>query len=410
MAKHMTRAQYEARTQRLVMIGVIVVAALVVLVIGYGALNELVLKPNRTLVEVGEDKITLASFEDHVRFDYYLQTGGLSPEELSAYAGFGFDPAQYYPETFAENALTSLINDTIVRQKAAEMGITVTEDEVRESLELDFGFDAGEPEPTPTASNTPVPTASPTLTATFVYTTTPFPTMTLAPDVTVTPTLEPSPTIPTEDLEPTETPTPRPTATQVTEEGFQAQYDNLITQVADGTGLSEARVRELWYEEVRDGLLRERLYEALKDEYEVTQTKEKIHVAHILVLTQEEANDLAAQIADGQEFEVLAADFSLDSSNAYRGGDLGWSSPGQFVPEFEEAAYALEPGEISAPVLTDFGWHIIKMYDRETVDTTEGEREGERQAQFTSQVAEWRNELVPDVGDEWRRYVPATLP
>lgn len=410
MAKHMTRAQREARTQRFVMIGVIVVAALVVLVIGYGALNELVLKPNRTLVEVGEDNITLASFEEHVRFDYYLQTGGLSPEELSAYAGFGFDPAQYYPETFSQNALNSLINDIIVRQKAAEMGITVTEDEVREALELDFGYDSGEPEPTPTASNTPAPTASPTLTPTFVYTTTPFPTATLVPGVTVTPTLAPSPTIPAEDLEPTETPTPRPTATEVTEEGFQTQYDDLVVQVANGTGLSEARVRELWYEEVRDGLLRERLYEAMKNEFEFEESKEKIHVAHILVLSEEEANDIAAQIADGEEFEVLAADFSLDSSNSYRGGDLGWSSPGQFVPEFEDAAYALQPGEISDPVLTEFGWHIIKMYDRETVDTTEGEREGERQAQFAAQVTEWRNELVPDLGDEWRRYVPATLP
>jgi foldase protein PrsA len=83
-------------------------------------------------------------------------------------------------------------------------------------------------------------------------------------------------------------------------------------------------------------------------------------VSHILVETEEEAQAALERIEAGEDFAAVAQDVSIDSS-AEQGGQLGPLQPGQFVPEFEEAALALEPGEVSDPVETEFGYHLITV-------------------------------------------------
>ncbi len=83
--------------------------------------------------------------------------------------------------------------------------------------------------------------------------------------------------------------------------------------------------------------------------------------AHILVETEEEANDLRAQIEGGADFAALATEHSQDPGSGANGGSLGWFGLGQMVPEFEAAVTALEPGAVSQPVQTQFGWHIIRL-------------------------------------------------
>jgi peptidyl-prolyl cis-trans isomerase C len=90
--------------------------------------------------------------------------------------------------------------------------------------------------------------------------------------------------------------------------------------------------------------------------------------AHILVETEEEANDLRAQIEGGADFAALATEHSQDPGSGANGGSLGWFGLGQMVPEFEAAVVALEPGAVSQPVQTQFGWHIIRL--DETRETT----------------------------------------
>ncbi len=107
------------------------------------------------------------------------------------------------------------------------------------------------------------------------------------------------------------------------------------------------------------------------------------HVRHILLrvgpqLTEQQAaermEDYRRRIEMGQAtFESLAREYSQDGS-AQGGGDLGWSSPGRFVPEFEQAVNALQPGQISGPVLSRFGVHLIQLLDRREVKLTQREQ------------------------------------
>jgi peptidyl-prolyl cis-trans isomerase C len=84
--------------------------------------------------------------------------------------------------------------------------------------------------------------------------------------------------------------------------------------------------------------------------------------SHILVDTEEQANDIKAEIEGGMTFEEAASKYSKCPSNA-KGGDLGFFGQGQMVPEFETAVFAMEVGEMSAPVQTQFGFHLIKKTD-----------------------------------------------
>lgn len=115
-----------------------------------------------------------------------------------------------------------------------------------------------------------------------------------------------------------------------------------------------------------------------KEAGNVTQT----HVRHILVRTNQAVNDEAAKakllalrerIINGVDFAELAKANSDDGS-AFKGGDLGWINPGDTVPQFEEAMNRLAPGEISPPVKTPFGWHLIQVLERRPLTASEDYR------------------------------------
>jgi peptidyl-prolyl cis-trans isomerase C len=93
------------------------------------------------------------------------------------------------------------------------------------------------------------------------------------------------------------------------------------------------------------------------------QQTERVRARHILVNTEQEAKQILDRLNKGEKFEDLAKQYSLDGSKEY-GGDLGYFTAPEMVPEFSKAAFALQPGQVSQPVKTDFGWHIIKVEDR----------------------------------------------
>ena len=86
----------------------------------------------------------------------------------------------------------------------------------------------------------------------------------------------------------------------------------------------------------------------------------KIKCSHILVKKQSEAIEILDKIKNGEKFGKMARQFSTDSGSAKRDGSLGYFGRGKMVKEFENAAFALQTGQISEPIKTQYGYHIIK--------------------------------------------------
>lgn len=108
----------------------------------------------------------------------------------------------------------------------------------------------------------------------------------------------------------------------------------------------------------------------IREYYERLQ--EEIHARHILVKEKETAEEIIERYNNGEEFAALAEEYGTDGT-AKNGGTLGYFTAGKMVKPFEDAVYALEVGEISEPVQTDFGWHVIFVEDRRENETDIGE-------------------------------------
>lgn len=89
--------------------------------------------------------------------------------------------------------------------------------------------------------------------------------------------------------------------------------------------------------------------------------QKEFNASHILVATEDEAKAIEAQLKDGGDFAAIAKEKSTDPGSGAQGGSLGWFGAGQMVPEFQAAVETLKPGEISAPVQSQFGWHIVRL-------------------------------------------------
>ena len=152
---------------------------------------------------------------------------------------------------------------------------------------------------------------------------------------------------------------------------------HLLAQVAakDGIGESEDYKRRLaayQAKALRDSYLAQKIAPAVTEEeikaaYEKESAKvkqtERVRARHILVASEKEAIDIEAKLKAGSKFEDLAKQYSLDGSKDY-GGDLGYFTAPEMVKAFSDAAFLLKVGEISPPVKTDYGWHVIRMDDR----------------------------------------------
>ena len=109
---------------------------------------------------------------------------------------------------------------------------------------------------------------------------------------------------------------------------------------------------------------------AYAEQYVNADPSTEYNAAHILVATKEEAEDLITKLADGAEFAALAREYSTGPSGA-NGGELGWFGQGVMVAPFFDAVTDLSVGNVSAPVQTDFGWHVIKLLDTRSKERPE---------------------------------------
>ena len=123
-------------------------------------------------------------------------------------------------------------------------------------------------------------------------------------------------------------------------------------------------------------------------------TREQIHASHILIrdksdIGREKLDVVIEALDSGRDFEELAREFSEDTSSE-QGGDLGWLPRGQTVAKFEKVAFSLELDEISDPFETEFGWHIVRLHERQDARTQSLEEVSEQIAMML--LRERRNE------------------
>ena len=107
----------------------------------------------------------------------------------------------------------------------------------------------------------------------------------------------------------------------------------------------------------------EAMHKVYEDAVKQMPAEQEVHARHILVATEDEAKAIEAELKKGADFATLAKEKSKDPGAA-DGGDLGYFTKDQMVPEFAEVAFKLDKGQISDPVKTQFGWHIIKVEDK----------------------------------------------
>lgn len=144
--------------------------------------------------------------------------------------------------------------------------------------------------------------------------------------------------------------------------------------------------------------------------YGTTNIVRQTHARHILIRTNEVTSDedarrrllqLRERILNGDDFDTLARSNSDDKASAIKGGDLGWSTPGNLVPAFEEQMDRLAENEVSEPFKTQFGWHIVQVIDRRDYDATdETRRDLARKAVRDEKAEEALNNYLRRLRDE----------
>jgi parvulin-like peptidyl-prolyl isomerase len=343
--KQISRREREQRLRQRLITGTSVVLLLIVAILGWGLYDQYVLQPRRPVATVYGTEIPLAEYQRLVRYrrwDYrsYLEQLQAQRQQLGAAEDDQAFLLQYIDQQIQQlqselmnlpiSVLDEMIDDRIIRRESAQRGITVTADEVQLRLEEQFGYERNPVEPTPEPTSALPDVATPDVATTGPLT------------ATATPA-----------------PTPTPTVAPMTQEQFVERSTAWYEAVREATGLTEADLRYL----MEGSLYRTKLSDAIRAE--APTTAEQVHARHILVATREEAESIVARLEAGEDFAALAAQLSQDTSNKDDGGDLGWFPRGQMVESFAEAAFALQPGETSDVVETEFGFHVVRVEERE---------------------------------------------
>ena len=195
------------------------------------------------------------------------------------------------------------------------------------------------------------------------------------------------------------TATPFPTSTPYSREAFEADLAENLNNL-ETLGFTEADLRRL----VESNLYRQKLLEVISAD--VSQMQDHVWARHILVATEEEALDIAARLQAGENFALLAQEVSQDQTSALEGGDLGWFTRQQF-PEIADAAFSLEIGEISEPVESQFGFHVIQQLGHEERSLTASEFDQLKQTVFEEWITELRQETDIEIFDYWADRTPS---
>ncbi|MGH2559250.1 MAG: peptidylprolyl isomerase [Thermomicrobiales bacterium] len=387
--RRVSRREREARRRRLLFIGMAAAGSLVVLILAYAAINDYFIKPRHVVASVEGTEIRRRDYWKVRSYDLINQAS-----QYQQFAAFSQGQQQTQYQALAQQAITELddvwgstsiddttlsrmVEDQVYLKSMEELGVEVTEEDIDNYILQQF-------EPSTAPIFTPTPTA------TFIPARADWATQTAQAELTPTPGLgtpDAAPGTPTgspaagtqtaaaspvgsPEGSPAATPAGSPAATPVAEatpdqaeaiQTAESGYEDYKDAVFGETHMSQSDYERLV---ARPAVARQKISAIL--ESDVGQTAEQVHASHILVGTQDLANSIYDQVTEqGANFEQIAREQSTDSSTAPNGGDLGWFTRGAMVDEFEQIAFSLQPGELSEPFQTEFGWHIVKVYAHE---------------------------------------------
>ncbi len=365
--------------RRWVIIGTIAVCVLVAGIVGYGLLNEFVLKAREPVAVVNGVPITAADFEARVRYyrsllreqqDYLkaqrMEVDPTNPDS-SAYLGYlDGQIRQLDAYLSAANAvslgkevLDRLVQEELLRQEAARRGITVSPEEVDRAIEEQFGYNRD-------------------AAAAFLT-----PTTALSPTVELTATATPAPT-----------PMPR--------EEFERLYREFVNNRLKPAGLSEARFRAM----VEASLLYDKLQEAFAAE--VPQRMEQVQFRHMSFPSEEEARKVLERLDRGEKWEDIAAEIQKNTEDNAYAVDAEWGTQGYLEDLFGASAatiWGLPDQHYTQPFASGDGrWYIVQVLGREERELDYWLRLTEQQRRFQA----WLNDQMALVqySDSWQKRVP----
>jgi foldase protein PrsA len=368
--KHMARQEREERQTRFIIYGSIAIVAVVIILVSIALLDIYIFTPDKPVAVVNGDKISTSDFQARVKFER-LQLVNQFASTLQLMQSFDDESTlQYFqsslqqisfqltPDVHGQSVLDNMIDDTIIQQQADQLNISVSEAELDEYIANAFGY-------YPSGTPTPVPT------------------------------LEGSPTqvSPSEDI---------PTPTVYTEDAFLQNYNDALDGYKQSINITEAQFRNI----VRTDILRSKMIDEISKD--TPREEEQVNASHILVVTEEEAQEVMERLETGEDFAELAIELSTDTGSGANGGDLGWFGRGRMVPEFEEVAFNLKIGEISDPVQSDFGWHIIKKTGQEVRPIDDSTFNQLQQNLFSEWLTNQRIKSTIDTDDTWGEVYPET--
>lgn len=316
--RQLSRRVRERRLLRNLLAGVGAALLISLFVLAYGYWREVVRIGDQPIVEVSGQPITTESYARYLAVRQALVDQQMANVAQAATAA-GSDPSkQPYQQQLDllqqersgafSASLTQLAEGVLLRREAASRGIEVTEDEINEEIIAEGRLIRDGPAPIFTSSSEGEQ--------------------------------DPSSSKP------------------MTLDEAKAEIRAVLSRA--GNTITED---EYWRLAIEPRVLRDRLTEELGKD--VPTTAEQVHARHILVEKEDEATAIKERLEKGEDFATLARELSKDSGTKEKGGDLGWFARGVMVREFEDAAFAQEPGAQIVVVQSSFGWHVMQVLEKD---------------------------------------------
>jgi parvulin-like peptidyl-prolyl isomerase len=364
--KHRAKAERERIQRNWILGGTIVTSLVVLAIVVYGVVYTQVLLPNEPIALVDGEEILTQDFQLRIKL---ASASGADPLSIGTII------------------VDTMIEEFLVRREAAKMGIEISESEIDKAIQESYGYYA---EGTPTS--VPTSTPDPTLIAELELT----PTVTLDP--TPTPTEGPSPT-------PASSATPQPTPTPYTFEAFETNLTSQLATFEEQFGMSEQVYREFFEIE----LITQRIMETFEED--IPEEAEQTFLRHIVVEEQEQADELLERLNEGEAWDDLAAEASIDDFTNQFGGDLGWFTEQSAIERFDLVILPVltEPiGDIEGPIQTFEGWHLFEIVEREIRPLSDSLFRQAVQNAFDTWLQDIRDEADIVIVDDWNKRLPSS--